>query len=74
MTTYTQKDILKCSIVGDYKFYIQTDYAPGMPWSEEHCPRFRYKTDAKEWIKLAEVFAHSASQVPAGYDVIYGWK
>jgi len=74
MKNYTQKDILNCSIVGDYKFYVQTYHSTGTPWSEENCPRFRYEADAKEWIKLAEVFAHSTSQVPAGYDVIYGWK
>jgi len=54
MTTYTQKDILNCSIVGDYKFYIQTYHSTGMPWSEENCPRFRYKMDAKEWVRLSK--------------------
>jgi len=54
MKNYTQKDILNCSIVGDYKFYIQTYHSTGMPWSEENCPRFRYKMDAKEWVRLSK--------------------
>jgi len=54
MTTYTQKDILKCDYVGDYKFYIQTYHSTGMPWSEENCPRFRYKMDAEEWVRLSK--------------------